>query len=299
VVRRRIRLTIVGASLALLSLVVSPPDAQAQAQVKRRGTVFVGGYFYDPSFGPYPWWPSAAYPYDYYPVFERRADVRVLVTPKNAGVYVDGYYAGVVGDFNGLFERLPLPPYEHEIVIYLEGYRTAHQYLSLTPGGTYKVQLTMERLPGGERSEPPDVAPPVPPPPARSATRPRTPPGWLRPPQGEPAPPPPLADAPRPGSVTAPANVPAQGGTRSPVPAGVEAFGVLSIRVQPAGAEIIIDGQPWGTTSDGGYHVVQVAEDRHHVEIRKSGYKTYSADIEVRRGETVPLNVSLSPETSE
>ena len=28
-----------------------------------RGHVFVGGYFYDPFFGPYPWWHRTAYPY--------------------------------------------------------------------------------------------------------------------------------------------------------------------------------------------------------------------------------------------
>jgi hypothetical protein len=29
----------------------------------RSNVVFIGGYFYDPFFGPYPWWPLEAYPY--------------------------------------------------------------------------------------------------------------------------------------------------------------------------------------------------------------------------------------------
>jgi hypothetical protein len=37
-----------------------------------------------------------------------------------------------------------------------------------------------------------------------------------------------------------------------------------------------------------------LSEGSHHVEVRKSGYRTYSSEVQVRRGETVPLNVSLS-----
>jgi hypothetical protein len=43
--------------------------------------------------------------------------------------------------------------------------------------------------------------------------------------------------------------------------------------------------------------VVQVAEGRHRVEVSKQGYRRYWTDIDIREGETTPLNVSLSPET--
>ncbi|MBI3403060.1 MAG: PEGA domain-containing protein [Acidobacteria bacterium] len=36
----------------------------------------------------------------------------------------------------------------------------------------------------------------------------------------------------------------------------------------------------------------------HRVEIQKPGYRRFSTEIQVRRGETTPLNVSLSPEGS-
>jgi len=42
--------------------------------------------------------------------FVGRAEVRVLVTPPEAAVYVDGYYAGLVDDLDGFFQRLPLTP---------------------------------------------------------------------------------------------------------------------------------------------------------------------------------------------
>jgi len=89
---------------------VPRPPAPPRHDVIVRGHVFVGGYFYDPMFGPYPWWSRTTYPYWYFPVYDRRADVRIQVTPKEAGVYVDGFYAGVVDDFDGVFQTLPLPP---------------------------------------------------------------------------------------------------------------------------------------------------------------------------------------------
>ena len=49
-----------------------PPPHQPQASVVLSGHVFIGGYFYDPFFGPYPWWPRTAYPYWYFPVYGQR-----------------------------------------------------------------------------------------------------------------------------------------------------------------------------------------------------------------------------------
>ena len=44
--------------------------------------------------------------------------IRLQVTPRDASVYVDGYAAGVVDDYDGVFQRLRLVPGPHEIVIY-------------------------------------------------------------------------------------------------------------------------------------------------------------------------------------
>jgi hypothetical protein len=232
----------------------------------REGVVFVGGYFYNPFFGAYPWWSPAAYPYPYVPVFDNRAEVRVLVTPKDAAVYVDGFYAGIVDDFNGVFQRLPLPPGGHEIVLYLQGYRTVDQRVYLAPGSTFKLQDTMERLPVGQTSEPPPVAPAVPPPPVGSYAPPRTPAG------GQPSPAPVSSAMPQ-----------------------AATFGTLALRVQPANASMAIDGEGW-TSSDGEHFAVQVPPGAHRVEVFKRGYQRFSTDIQVREGETMPLNVSLSPE---
>jgi hypothetical protein len=257
---------------AFLALLVVPATAQAQHRraVARHSTVFVGGYFYDPFYGAYPWWPSSAYPYAYYPAYyDSRAGLRVIATPKEASVYVDGFYSGVVDDFDGLFQRLPVTPGGHEVVLYLPGYRTVHQSVYVRPGSTFKLSLTMEKLAAGDTSEPPPAAPPVPEPPAGSATRPRSaPPRGIRPVPPE----------------TAPSG--SQDGT----------FGSVVIRVQPGDADVTIDGERWQASGPGERLVVQLSEGSHRVVVEKNGFRTYSAEINVRRGQTTPLNVSLSPE---
>jgi hypothetical protein len=97
------------------------------------------------------------YPYARYPYVEGRSygDVRTEVTPKNAEVYVDGFYAGVVSDFDGAFKRLHLTPGGHAITLYLDGYRTVTQNVYVRPDSTFKLNDTMERLAAGQASAPP------------------------------------------------------------------------------------------------------------------------------------------------
>lgn len=48
-------------------------------------------------------------------------DVRLMVQPRDAAVYVDGYYAGVVDNFDGVFQRLTLEVGPHTIEIEAPG----------------------------------------------------------------------------------------------------------------------------------------------------------------------------------
>ena len=276
---RRTPLAIAVICLATLAAI---PTVMADAQRGGRGparppghvavrghTVFVGGYFYDPHFGPYPWWLPGEYPYWYYPVLDQHADLRVLATPKEAAVYVDGFYAGVVDDFNGIFQSLPLPPGGHGIALFYEGYRTVRQRLYLSPGSTFKWHETMERLPAGTASESPVLAPPVPPPPEHSVVPFRTPP------VSQPAPLPP--------------------GLGAPLPAGQ--FGTLAIQIQPASADVTIDGERW-LSADAGRFAIVTPIGSHRVEVAKPGYQPFSTETQVRPGETTTVNVSLSKEKS-
>jgi hypothetical protein len=135
-----------------LLFVVSAP---AFAQPFRHGVVvvprahFYGPAFYDPWWGPY--YPYVGYPY---PVHST-GDVRIEATPKQAAVYVDGYYAGVVDDFDGTFKHLHARPGGHAITLYLSGYRTVTENVYVRPGSTFKLNATMDRLPDGQQSAPP------------------------------------------------------------------------------------------------------------------------------------------------
>jgi hypothetical protein len=225
-------------------------------------------------------WPYPSPP-GYYVPGELTA-VRLMVTPRNAQVYVDGYYAGIVDDYDGVFQRLHLPPGDHDIVLYLDGYRTVHQRIYLTPDDTYKLRYKMEKNLAGESSEPPPTppAPPSPPPGPQAGAPPGRPGYPPYPPRSRPPTPP----------------APPRRYPEPPPPAVASDFGTLIVRVQPAGAEIQIDGEAWRGPEGDERLVVQLAEGTHRVEVSKAGYRRYAGDVQVRRGETVPLNVALSPE---
>jgi hypothetical protein len=137
---------------ALLFVVSAPAFAQRFG----RGPVVVprvhlyGPAFYDP------WWWGPYYPYGEYPYrVDTTGDVRIEATPKQAAVYVDGYYAGVVDNFDGAFKHLHATPGGHAITLYLNGYRTVTEDVYVRPGATFKLTATMDRLPDGTQSAPP------------------------------------------------------------------------------------------------------------------------------------------------
>lgn len=237
-----------------------------------RGQIFIGGYFYDPFYGPYPWWNRVNYPFWYAPVFDYQADVHVQVTPKelrDTAVYVDGFYAGIVDDFDGVFQSLPLPPGGHVITLYRDGYRTVRHNVYLARGTSFSIKEAMVALRPGERSEAPELAPPLPAPPEGSYRRPG-------------ATPPVIAGA------------PARVEPRTPTAAG---FSTLDLFVQPANAEVTVDGERWVSNEDGHY-VLQLPAGLHRVEVHKRGLRTYETEIDCREGETMPLNVSLTSTTT-
>jgi hypothetical protein len=280
------------AMVALLTVASSVP-AEAQRRVFFGGpfppAVVVGGGFYaSPFWYGYPYgypWYAYQYPVGPYPPYggyyrlDPGSAVRLEVTPREAEVYVDGFYAGIVDDFDGVFQRLPIRPGNHEITLWRDGLRTVHQTIYVAPRTTLKIKYKMLPLAAG------DVAEPRPTPPA--------PPAGV---QGDPNQPGPNQPGPPPPPVRG------QFGRRLPPPppnqagpGGVDTstFGALSIRVQPEGASVLVDGQRWDGPQGQNRLIVEVAEGTHRVEIQRDGFEPYSAVITVRRGETTPINVSL------
>jgi hypothetical protein len=121
--------------------------------------------YYDPFyFGFAQWYPyPGPYPVFGFPPFPgvypggHIVNLRLQITPRDALVYVDGFAAGIVDDFDGVFQRLRLVPGHHEIVVYLRGYRTLRQALYFNPGSTHTIKQTLVPLAPGENEEPQPV----------------------------------------------------------------------------------------------------------------------------------------------
>lgn len=225
---------------------------------------------------------DAQWPYPPYAYGVSESSLRFSISPKSAArtatVYIDGYLAGPVDDYDGAFQRLHLPPGHHEVVVYLEGYRSIKQDLYLSPNATRKIEGTLERISPGE----PPEAPPVPSQRPEPRDQSQGPPA--RGPVSRRGAPPPQSPPPRPDR-----------SRERPEALPVSRFGALSVQVQPSGADVLIDGERWeGPASGDERLIIQVSEGHHRVDVRKAGYDPFVLDVDVRRGETAPVNVSLS-----
>lgn len=254
-IRPLMAVTLVVAACAWM---LFPAQLNAQGRRVRRGIarppVVLSAYyrplFYDPWYHPYGWYS----PFAYAQFAAHDASLRLQVSPRDTEVFVDGYYAGTVDDFDGFFQRLHLEAGEHDIDLYLPGHRTARQKIYVPPSGTFRIRHTMEPLAAGEAQEPRPAGPP-------------------------------------PGAGRAPGAPPR--GTLPPRDAPASDFGTLAIRVQPGDADVLIDGDRWEGPAPDEQLVLQIAAGRHRLEIRREGYRTYSSEVDVRSGETATLNVSL------
>ena len=75
-----------------------------------------GGY-YNPSYNGYNGYNRGNYGYYAIPQGFAYGSLRIVDAPRDAQVFVDGYYAGVVDDYDGVFQRLNLEPGEHQLEV--------------------------------------------------------------------------------------------------------------------------------------------------------------------------------------
>jgi hypothetical protein len=259
--------------IAVAALIVVSVPALAHAQ-RRGGRVIVSrpvviapfyARHYDPFFwNVYGWgFPSFYAPMFYPHAFAEGSSARIQVTPRHAEVYVDGYLAGVVDDFDGFAQRLRVSPGEHVIELYLDGHKTIAQTILFAPGQSYRIRHAMEPLAPGDAD------------PVRPAPRPGAPT------QGQRGP----FDA---------FGRPYGGGAAPPsVARSANEGATIAIRVQPGDASIVIDGERW-QGSGGDRLDVQVTPGEHRIEVQKDGYQPFTTTIRVGPGETSPVNVSLT-----
>lgn len=248
-------------AFVLVAFSSTAADAQRRRPSRTRSVVIVRttvpvrswGYGFALQRG-YPRGPRGPYGYGYGTRDVLTASLRLDVSPNDAEVFVDGYLAGRVDDFDGIFQRLRLEPGAHQLAIYREGYRTIQQDLYLGPNSDQKISYGMEPLAAGETADPPPA-------PATEAQ--------------------PAARLPR--------SLP---GTDVPLRAAGE-FGLLSVRVQPADAELFVDGERWSAPAGQDRIAIRLTSGLHRVEVRRDGFATYREDVVIEAGRTQTLNVSL------
>ena len=169
----------------------------------------------------------------------------------------------------------------------MAGYHTFRQKVYLTPDNTLKIKHDLEQLEPGEQPEPrPEpIAPPPPPPQAGN------------PESGQP-PYPPAPQYPQPrgsGGRRTPPPPPPPSTPEARPPTGSE-HGALALHLEPPDANIMIDGNAWrgpAGPADQDRVMIELPEGRHAIEIRRQGYRTYITEVDIKRGETTPLDVSL------
>jgi hypothetical protein len=137
------------------------------------------GFYYGPYYGPF--YPYAG-PYRW-PDHYMSGAIRTKVTPRDTEVYVNGYFAGIVDDFDGVFQRLYLPAGEYTVTLRLSGYASFSRDVLVRRGDTLDISHTMLRLPTGQTDTPPPsisaVPEVLPDPPGPGAAQPASPYGML------------------------------------------------------------------------------------------------------------------------
>jgi hypothetical protein len=243
---------------------------------------YPSGYSWGPYWGSYyyGYWPQGAYYTGGYARSYRSSNgetgaIRVLVDPEDAKVYVDGYYAGKVDDFDGFTQRLYVPRGPHEILLKREGYRSQRYRVYVIPGETLKIEHDMAKGQGeetlqdltGGRGDLPD---------SRYAPDPR---GSSREDREQDED---VEDAPPPRSGHDDLSV--------DVPRGA-ARGSLALRVWPADASVYVDGEFRGTGRQ--LRTLEMDPGTHRVEVVRPGFPTFQREVEIRPGRTEDLQVTL------
>ncbi len=233
-----------------------------------------GGWYYPGWYGSY-WWPYDVYgwyggywgyPYwggtggaGYQDVGREAGSVRVLVDPSEARVYVDGYYAGVVDDFDGLFQRLHVAPGRHEITFKLEGYQSHRVKVYVSPDATLKLHYTMQKG-TGETVE--DLAGNVP-------------------------------EARRESDRGDDRSLGRQDRDESYLATGAAK---LKLDVRPADASVYVDGAFRGNGREAA--TLPLPAGRHRIEVVRPGYRTIDREVEVAPGETKEVSFELEKSSS-
>jgi hypothetical protein len=103
----------------------------------------VGFGFGYPAYGypfyAYPPYPFPIYGYPYVP----HGGVRIDLPQRDAEVYLDGYFAGTVDNYDGTFQQLNLEPGPHKLEIRAPGFSTVSFEVDVKPGRTITYRKSL------------------------------------------------------------------------------------------------------------------------------------------------------------
>jgi hypothetical protein len=108
------------------------------------GYTYGGGYYggyYDPWYGAYPSYPQSGGSYS-----NDEGALRLKIKPREAEVYVDGYYVGIVDEFDGIFQRLHIDSGPHRIEVRAPGFETLTFDVRISPDHSTTYQGEMKRI---------------------------------------------------------------------------------------------------------------------------------------------------------
>ena len=210
---------------------------------------YYGGYY------GYPWgWGGGGTVY--HRIEQESGAVRVLVDPSEARVYVDGYYAGTVDDFDGLFQRLNVSSGRHEIALKLEGYKTHRMKVYVAPDSTLKLHYELEKG-VGESFE--DLSKDAPESDARRDEEQER--RW------------------------------SENEARAEKDEITAMGGRLELSIRPEDASVYVDGAFRGSAREAS--TLRLAPGQHRIEIVRPGYKTLEKVVDIAPGQTTDVKVEL------
>ncbi len=218
------------------------------------GGGYYGGGYYGSPYG-YP------YGYRYRYRYNDTGAIRLLVDPDDARVYVDGYYAGVVDDFDGLFQRLHVSPGRHEIALKRDGYQTHRIKVYVAEDSTLKIRYKMEKgSPSDETVE--NLAGDE----DRDADR--------------------EADRYAGGG-----RGPSSPGDRDAAISKAGPPGRLRLDIRPDDASVYVDGAFRGTAREA--REIELPPGSHRVEVVRPGFRTEEREVEIDAGRSRELDLEL------
>jgi len=99
---------------------------------------YYGTYGYGYGGAPYPAWQASGYDI---------GGIRLKIRPRDAQVFVDGYYAGLVDDFDGTFQSLRLEQGGHKLEIHMPGFEDLELDVHVQPGRTITLSEQLRPRP--------------------------------------------------------------------------------------------------------------------------------------------------------